>query len=150
MGRVRLRIEVISDKEAARRAAALFALPLHAADGAKLIWDTSDLIWRTLGDTSEDINWYTKRATLSAVYSATFLFWLGDETAGNSATWAFLDRRIEDVMQIEKLKAKFRGNPLLKGVFAGPLWVAGKVRAPEAERPQDVPGYWENTETGND
>ena len=64
---LRLRLRVIRDKEAVRRGSSLFALPHMAADGAKLIWGTADKIWDTLGDTSRDINWYTKRITLSAV-----------------------------------------------------------------------------------
>ena len=101
---VRFRLEV-ADRELVRRGTTLFALPQHAADGTKAIWGTADAIWTALGDTSEDANWYTKRATLSAVYSATALYWLGDESEGSRATWEFLDRRIENVMTIEKIKA---------------------------------------------
>lgn len=135
---VRLRLES-ADREAVRRGTTLFALPQHAADGARAIWGTADLIWKALGDRSDDINWYTKRATLSGVYGATVLFWLGDESAGAEATWDFLDRRIEDVMRIETAKAKVRENPLLSRMFAGPMWLAGKVRAP-APRPDGLPG----------
>lgn len=135
---VRLRLEVVDDKEAVRRGSTLFALPHHSADGARAIWNTADAIWTALGDTSHDINWYTKRATLSAVYSATVLFWLGDDSLGHQATWDFLDRRIEDVMRIEKAKAALRGNPLSKALLAGPLKLMDKVRKPAA--PDDLPG----------
>lgn len=147
---VRFRLEAVADKELVRRAASLFALPAHAAEGARLVWGTADLIWKALGDSSQDINWYTKRATLSAVYSATVLYWLGDETPDNSATWAFLERRIEDVMQIEKLKARLRENPLSKRLLAGPMWAAGKLRAPAGTRAQDLPGHWDEGENTND
>ena len=73
---VRFRIEAVTDKEAVRRGTTLFALPMYAGDGARLIWGTADKIWTALGDTSDDVNWYTKRATLSGVYSATVLYWL--------------------------------------------------------------------------
>lgn len=136
---VRFRIEAIEDREAVRRAAALFALPHLAADGARAVWGTCDKIWTALGDTSEDVNWYTKRATLSGVYSSTLLFWLGDDSPGHQATWAFLDRRIDNVMQFEKLKAQARGNPLLKPLLAGPDWLAGQIRAPKG-RAEDLPG----------
>ncbi|WP_457645671.1 COQ9 family protein [Profundibacter sp.] len=145
---VRMRIEVVEDREVVRKASVLFALPKYAAEGARLIWETCDLIWNTLGDTSDDINWYTKRATLSGVYASTVLFWLGDESEGNAETWEFLDRRINDVMQIEKLKAKVRENPLLKGLFAGPLWAMGHVKAPHAKPMQDVPGRWDTDSEG--
>ena len=139
---VRFRIEAVSDKEAVRRGTTLFSLPMHAADGAKAIWGTADKIWDTLGDTSEDVNWYTKRATLAGVYSATVLFWLGDESTDNEATWAFLDRRIEDVMRIEKIKAQVRDNKLLSGLLTGPNWLLGQIKAPARTPNPDLPGMW--------
>jgi len=139
---VRLRLEAIEgDREAVRRAASLFALPQNAAAGAGAVWGTADAIWRALGDTSEDLNWYSKRATLSGVYSSTLLYWLGDETAGHEATWGFLARRIDDVMRIEKVKGQLRANPLTKGLMAGPEWLASKVRAPRRTPPADMPGH---------
>ena len=106
---VRYRLEAVEDKELVRRGMTLFALPSFAPEGARLIWETCDAIWEALGDTSEDLNWYTKRATLSGVYSSAVLYWLGDTSEGHEATWAFLERRIENVMQFEKVKAKARG-----------------------------------------
>lgn len=139
---VRFRIEAVSDKEAVRRGTTLFALPMHAADGAKAIWGTADKIWDTLGDTSEDVNWYTKRATLAGVYSATVLYWLGDDSADNQATWAFLDRRIANVMQIEKVKAQVRGNKVLSSLMTGPNWLLGQIKAPPRMPNPDLPGMW--------
>lgn len=126
---VRLRLAQ-ADREIVRRGAALFALPQHAATGAHLIWGTADAIWVALGDKSDDVNWYSKRVTLSAVYSATVLYWLGDDSPGHAATWAFLDRRIENVIQVEKLKARVRESPFLSRLLAGPNALAGRIRAP--------------------
>ena len=141
---VRYRLEAVDDKELVRRGMTLFSLPMYAADGAKAVWGTCDLIWTALGDTSDDVNWYTKRATLSGVYSTTLLYWLGDDSPGHEATWAFLDRRIENVMSFEKLKAQMRDNKALSGLMAGPLRVFGKVRAPQAQGRQQagMPGRW--------
>ncbi len=139
---VRVRLEVVGDREVVRRGTAFFALPQHAAEGARLIWGTAGAIWEALGDTSDDINWYTKRATLSAVYGSTVLYWLGDDSPGHAATWGFLDRRIEDVMRIEKLKAQVKDTPMLKTLLAGPTWLAGKVRAPSKFRDMPMPGRW--------
>ncbi len=139
---VRWRIEAAEDREVVRRGTALFALPHHAADGAKLIWQTSDAIWNALGDTSDDINWYTKRATLAGVYSATVLFWLGDTSAGYAATWDFLDRRIDDVMQIEKLKAQVRESPTLSRLMSGPNWLLSHIKAPTRAPRAGLPGSW--------
>lgn len=135
---IRFRLEAVTDKEVVRRGTTLFALPNHAADGAKAIWGTADAIWDALGDTSRDVNWYTKRATLSAVYAATVLFWLGDDSIGHQDTWGFLDRRIDDVMRIEKAKAGLRGNPLSKALLAGPMKLMERLKAPT--RRDDLPG----------
>ena len=139
---VRLRLEAVEDKELVRRGATLFALPQYAADGAQAVWDTADKIWTALGDNSDDINWYTKRATLSGVYSATVLYWLGDESEGDSETWAFLDRRIDGIMRIESIKAQVRKSRVLSGLMAGPAAVLGRVRAPERPAQTGMPGRW--------
>lgn len=130
---VRLRLEG-SDKELVRRGMALFALPQYAALGTAAIWGTASRIWEALGDSSRDINWYSKRATLAAVYSATVLFWLGDESEGDVASWEFLDRRIDDVMQIEKFKGHLRENGLFQAFMRGPGRLLEHVRAPGGEQ----------------
>ncbi len=125
----------LADKEAVRRGMAFFALPQNAGDGTRALWHTADAIWESLGDTSRDYNWYTKRMTLSAVYSACLLFWLGDE-AGE--TDAFIDRRIANVMSFEKTKAKFRNSPLGKQFSNTFGKMFDHIKAPEA--PDDLPG----------
>ncbi|RYG35696.1 MAG: COQ9 family protein, partial [Burkholderiales bacterium] len=47
---------------------------------------------------------YTKRTTLSAVLGSTLAAWVG--TDDEAEIDAFLDRRIENVMQFEKLKGQ--------------------------------------------
>ncbi len=136
------RLELIADRrEEVRRAAALFALPHHAADGMRAVWNTADTIWTALGDTSTDYNWYTKRTTLSAVWSATVLFWLGDETPDLAATREFIDRRIDNVMQFEKAKASLRKNPLAEVLLRGPRHLLDRVRAPDDSVRSTLPGY---------
>lgn len=130
-----LRLEVVTDRELVRRGATLFALPQHAADGARALWATADAIWRALGVTASGFEHYSRRATLSGVHAATVLFWLGDDSPGRQPTRDFLDRRIDEVMQVEKLKARLRG--LLPGT--GPL----APRAPAGDKdgatqPQDM------------
>ncbi|WP_341233214.1 COQ9 family protein [uncultured Sulfitobacter sp.] len=139
---VQFRLEAVTDKEVVRRGTTLFALPQHASDGAKLVWGTCDAIWDALGDTSDDVNWYTKRATLSAVYSSTVLYWLGDTSDGHQATWEFLDRRIDNVMQIEKVKAQVRNSPTLSKLLTGPNWLLSHVKAPSRVPKMDLPGSW--------
>ena len=116
----------LSDKEAVRYAASLFALPHNTATGSRLIWRTADCIWNTLGDTAQDYNWYTKRALLCAVYSTAMLYWLSDDSENHTQTAAFIDRRISQVMQIEKLKAK----PTAQKILHGPLAFLTRIKAP--------------------
>lgn len=134
------RLELVaSDREAVRRGATLFALPIHAADGARAIWHTSDTIWTALGDTARDFSWYSKRATLAAVYSSALLYWLGDETPGFSATREFVARRIDDVMRIEGMKAKVRGNPIGAALLKAPAAILDRLSASRPAAP-DLPG----------
>ncbi|WP_185803423.1 COQ9 family protein [Pontivivens nitratireducens] len=132
------RLELVDgQKEAVRRGATLFALPNHAVDGSRAIWNTADTIWTGLGDSADDYNWYTKRATLSAVYSSTVLYWLGDTSPDHSATREFLDRRIADVMWVEKTKARLRQTPLARAFDIGPGRLLSRVRPPV---PRAMPG----------
>ena len=93
-------------REAVRRALAILAMPQNVPLALRIGWRTADLMWRIAGDTSTDFNHYTKRMTLGAVYGSTLLVWLDDQSEGWSDTAAFLDRRIDDVMQFEKFKAR--------------------------------------------
>ena len=106
---VRTRLEQqANNREVVRRTLSALSMPQNLALGPKVLWRTADTMWRAAGDTSTDHNWYTKRMTLSAVYSAVLLYWLNDDSEGYEDTWAFLDRRIEDVMKIEKTKFQIR------------------------------------------
>ena len=104
---VRLRLEALAPhREAVRRAFAWLALPNNAPRAARALWRTVDAIWYAVGDRSADFGFYTKRALLAGVVSATTLYWLEDSSDGHAATWAFLDRRIADVMRIPALKGR--------------------------------------------
>lgn len=106
---VAIRLEqAVPYREAVRGALAHLALPHNAALSARLLWRAADAIWRAAGDRATDYNHYTKRLILSGVYSATLVVWTGDRSEGFGDTLAFLDRRIDNVMQFEKLKASAR------------------------------------------
>ncbi len=110
-------------REAVRRGLAVYALPWHAAEGLKRLYATVDAMWHAAGDTSTDYNFYTKRLLLSKVYMTTLYVWLDDATPDLADTEAFLRRRIENVMQIEKLKAKAR-----EGLSAFETWLPPSLR----------------------
>jgi len=102
---VRLRQQT-AHREAARRAHAISGLPWNKLSEMKMVYATVDAMWREAGDTSTDYNFYTKRLLLAKVYLTTLRVWLDDTSPDLADTEAFLRRRIENVMQIEKLKAK--------------------------------------------
>ena len=105
------RLEIMgAAREAVRRALAILAMPQNVPLALRISWRTADHMWRIAGDTSTDFNHYTKRMTLGAVYASTLLAWLDDQSEGWADTAAFLDRRIDDVMKFEKLKAEWRGS----------------------------------------
>jgi ubiquinone biosynthesis protein COQ9 len=100
---VRLRLTAnVAHREAIRRALTILALPVNAPLAARLLYRTVDAVWYGLGDRSTDYNFYTKRMLLAGVYSATLLYWINDKSSESTETWAFLDRRIAEVMQIPK------------------------------------------------
>jgi ubiquinone biosynthesis protein COQ9 len=106
---VRARLEAqIPYKETARALTRALARPDRAPLAARLVWRTADLIWRALGDMSTDGNFYSKRAILSGVLASTYARWFADKTPDSAETWAFLDGRIENVMQFEKFKARLK------------------------------------------
>ena len=98
---IRLRLAAnAAHREAIRRALTILALPVHAPLAARLLYRTVDAIWYGIGDRSTDYNFYTKRMLLAGVYSTTLLHWINDKSPECTETWAFLDRRIAEVMLI--------------------------------------------------
>lgn len=118
-----LRLEAAKGHEdALSRARARLLLPDGIATGAELAWNTSDMIWRAIGDTSTDANWYSKRAILTGVWTSSLAIWLSESDPAKPETLAFLDRRISNVMEFERMKAKVNkqlaGLPDLAGLAA--------------------------------
>lgn len=110
-GLVWRRLEIMGTaRESVRRALAILALPQNIPLALRISWRTADLMWRIAGDSSTDFNHYTKRITLGAVYGSILLIWLDDKSEGWAETAGFLERRIEDVMKVEKIKAEWRGS----------------------------------------
>lgn len=122
---VRLRLEQAeANREAVRRGLTHLGLVTRAPRAMKALYRTVDLMWRAIGDRSTDFNFYTKRTLLSGVYASTLLFWLSDNSEGRERTWAFLDRRIGDVMRIEKAKAQMKK---VGGRLPDPLKIARRL-----------------------
>ncbi|KAG7382088.1 Ubiquinone biosynthesis protein coq9, mitochondrial [Phytophthora pseudosyringae] len=79
------------------------ALPQNAPGTAKRLAKLSDEIWYFAGDKSTDLSWYTKRAILTGIYASTELFMLNDKSPNFQDTWAFLDRRVDETIQLGEL-----------------------------------------------
>ena len=89
-------------KEAVRRGLAVLSRDPAAA--ARVTARTTDAIWHAAGDRSADWNWYTKRALLAGVYGLTLLYWVRDDSEGDAATLAFLDRRLAGIGRIGRIR----------------------------------------------
>ena len=114
-------------REAVRRAFNKLALPQNLIRASRLGWRAADRMWRLAGDSATDLNHYTKRATLAAVYATTLIVWLDDESEGHADAKAFLDRRIDDVMKFEKTKARLKPDP---DSHFSPTRFLGRLRYP--------------------
>lgn len=105
------RMEIMApDREALRRAMAIMAMPQNLAKATKIGWRSADRMWRLAGDTASDFNHYTKRMTLSAVYGSLLVVFVNDDSENFADSRAFLDRRIDNVMQFEKVKAQAKAR----------------------------------------
>ena len=106
---VKARLQVLAPyREATRLALAYLVLPPNAPMAARLTWRTVDAIWYAAGDEAADFNYYTKRGLLAPVYTATVLYWLSDQSEDSAATWAFLDRRLAEVLKIPAFTARLK------------------------------------------
>ena len=100
---VQARVEAAAaDAPAVRRLLGFLALPHHLALGARLLWDSADVLWRWAGDTATDENHYSKRAILSGVLGPAIAIRIA---SGREAADAYVTHRISDVMAFEKWKA---------------------------------------------
>ena len=99
-------------KDAFRASLSFWASPFHKARAGKIVWRTADRIWDYAGDEATDYNRYTKRALLSGIIAASTLAWMNDQDVENMDDLkAFIDRRMENVMQLNK------GIGFIKGII---------------------------------
>ncbi len=125
---VRCRLELVAPhREAVRGAVAFSAHPANAPAALAELYRTIDDMWRACGDTATDFSFYTKRALLAAVYSSTLLYWFDDRSPDCADTWAFLDRRIAEVMKIGALRGRL--ERFAKAVTPAPRRGRGRGRA---------------------
>lgn len=81
-------------------ALAVMSLPSNIPGALEELHNLSDEIWHLVDDQSADMAWYTKRASLSSIYASTDLFMTQDSSPEYRDTYAFLDRRLNEVHTI--------------------------------------------------
>jgi len=84
-------------------ALALMAKPQNIPESVGYLQQLSDYIWHRAGDTSADLNWYSKRMLLAGIISSTEVFMIQDISQNFEETWKFLDRRFEDIAGVPQL-----------------------------------------------
>lgn len=126
---VRTHFEVLEPyREAKRRQLSYLAMPQTVGLGLKLLYRTVDSMWFAAGDTSTDYNHYTKRALLAGVVSSATFYWLDDQSEDHAETWAFIDRRLADVMSVGKATASLGKVGMILSHLPNPLRFARQVR----------------------
>lgn len=96
------------DEPATRRWMGHLSLPQNLALGARLAWESADVLWRWAGDEATDENHYSKRALLGGILTGAMAVRMA---SGKKAAMEFVDRRIENVMAFEKWKATTKLRP---------------------------------------
>lgn len=113
--------ELKAHRAAVRRASAYGFTPFGAGDAAQRCWSVADTVWDAIGDTSEDYNFYTKRALLASAIPSIVIYW---QTAPSDADLdGFIARRLKTAMTLGR-----RGGQVL-----GPVLDAfSRRRGPDA------------------
>ncbi|CAO2654420.1 Nn.00g111530.m01.CDS01 [Neocucurbitaria sp. VM-36] len=83
-----------------QEALAIMAQPTYVTPSISELAKLADEIWFLSGDQSVDSSWYTKRATLSAIYSSAEIYMTQDKSPNFFETEQFLDNRLEDLTKI--------------------------------------------------
>jgi len=118
------------DEPATRRWMGFLALPTHAGLGARLAWESADVLWRWAGDVATDENHYSKRALLAGILTGAVAIRI---SSGRAAAERFVERRIGDVMRFEKWKATTSFRPY--DFLTGAAHALSRMRYGRAEPP---------------
>ena len=109
----------------------ILSRPHYAGLGMRVLYRTVDRMWRLAGDRSVDWNFYSKRAILAGVYSATLAYWAARPGASHAEIERFLTHRLREAMFVPKMTAPARkaagkavggGMRMAGRIFARPPW----------------------------
>lgn len=92
-------------KRALRRAVSVLALPWNTGTALGTTARTASAIWYAAGDASADFSWYTRRASLGAIYAATLAYWLRDDDPDTGDAMAFFDRCLAGLARLQRRAA---------------------------------------------
>ncbi|XP_072519309.1 ubiquinone biosynthesis protein COQ9, mitochondrial [Salminus brasiliensis] len=101
------------------QAMSVLLLPHNIPDSLKHLSTLVDDIWYYAGDRSTDLNWYTRRAALTGIYNTTELVMVQDSSPDFEDTWAFLDNRIQDVVNMANTakQVQLTGEAVVQGLM---------------------------------
>ncbi|KAG5839797.1 hypothetical protein ANANG_G00208810 [Anguilla anguilla] len=101
------------------QAMSILLLPHNIPDSLKHLSTLIDDIWYYAGDRSTDMNWYTRRAALTGVYNTTELVMLQDSSPDFQDTWVFLDKRIQDIVNLANTAKQVQatGEAVVQGIM---------------------------------
>lgn len=93
--------------------------PANAVQSIENLLRLCDEVWYQLGDTSTDLNWYSKRLTLALMYKSTELFMIQDTSENFTETVEFLNNRFNDLNNVYKLNQEVKSfEQSIVGTFA--------------------------------
>ncbi len=91
-------------REALNRAVVICSLPWNLPRAMQMTAKTVDAMWELAQVRDHDMNWYTRRAILAYVYTATLRHWLreGEDLA------AYLDARLDQAARVGRFTHRFK------------------------------------------
>lgn len=105
--KLRVYHEIFGDKEGFKKFISYFFNPMNVASGLKGIYSFANDSWYLMGDKSTDFSFYTKRVSFGSIYSKAAIYAINDDSENLQDTEKFIERRIDDLMKLGKLKQKF-------------------------------------------
>lgn len=100
---IRMRLEMIAPYiDTWPQALALMTLPQNVPTSLAQLLTLVDDICYCAGDRSVDIGWYTRRIGIASIYKMVELFMLQDKSADHQKTWEFLERRVDEGIQLQE------------------------------------------------
>lgn len=100
---IRLRLEmIIPYKDTWPQALAIMTLPQNVPTSLAQLLTLVDDVCYCAGDRSVDIGWYTRRIGIASIYKMVELYLLQDKSPDHKQTWEFLERRMDEGIQIQE------------------------------------------------